>query len=91
MPGLFVSPHAIGSGFCGRSQRKNMLFYKLDKSIPSEKLLSDISKLVSKEQDTSNKILTIYIRDISDYGGDSLLKKLPYYNDKETNLSGTNK
>lgn len=76
-------------GFCGRSQRKVMLYYKLDKNIPSEKLLADISKLVSKEQDTSNKILTIYIRDISDYDGDSLLKKLPYYNDKETNLSGS--
>jgi hypothetical protein len=56
-----------------------MLYYKLDKTIPAEKIISDISNLVSKEQDTSNKILTIYIRDISDYSGDSLLKKLPHY------------
>ena len=67
-----------------------MLYYKLDKPITSEKIIHDISNLVSKEQDIRNKVLTIYIRDITDYSGDSLLKKLPYYDSKETDLPSIN-
>lgn len=55
-----------------------MLYYKLDKEISGEKILSDIQKLILKTPDSANKILTISIKDISDYAGDNLLPKITY-------------
>ena len=55
-----------------------MLYYKLDKEISGEKILSDIQKLILKTPDSANKILTISIKDISDYAGDNPLPKITY-------------
>lgn len=55
-----------------------MVYYKLDKTIPAEKILKDIESLVKATPDSFNKILVISIKDISDYAGDSPLPKITY-------------
>lgn len=55
-----------------------MIYYKLDKEIPAEKILKDIQKLVTSTQDSFNKILVITIKDVTDYAGDSPLPKITY-------------
>lgn len=55
-----------------------MIYYKLDKEIPAEKILKDIQKLVTSTQDSFNKILVISIKDVTDYAGDNPLPKITY-------------
>lgn len=55
-----------------------MLVYKLDKEIPVEKLMNDINRLLSKEQDNiDNKLLCINIKHIS-HNSDSYIPKLDH-------------
>jgi hypothetical protein len=57
-----------------------MLYYKLDKNLPGEKILQDIQKLVTKNSNGNNEeiILVISIKKITNYSGDSLVPKLEY-------------
>lgn len=67
------------------------LNYSLTNSIPSEKIIRDVSEMISKfihnGGDTKNSILNIQILTIQDYGGDSLLPKLTYQGDVSPNIS----
>jgi|APGre2960657404_1045060.scaffolds.fasta_scaffold164331_1 hypothetical protein len=61
-----------------------MLYYKLDKEVSAEKIIQDIQKLVSKTPDSSSKVLTICIRDITDYTSDNPIPKITYNPDCTT-------
>lgn len=54
-----------------------MIYYNLSQNIESNKLLSDIKKLLDKNN-LQDKILVIELREIKDYLGESPLLKLEY-------------
>ena len=60
------------------------LYYSLSKDISGEKLIQDISNMVTKflqtGGDNKNSILVVDIHTISDNTGDSLIPKLEYKN-----------
>lgn len=60
-----------------------MIYYNLNKEIPAEKILQDIQKLISKENDLSSKILKISLQQIRDSSGDSLLPKIEYHGEEK--------
>lgn len=55
-----------------------MISYSLNKQVSMEKIVNDISRMVSKESDLNNKILVITIQEVSDYAGDNPLPKIEY-------------
>jgi hypothetical protein len=57
-----------------------MIYYTLNKNIVSEKLISDIQKLLDTihSQDLQNSCLVISIQKINDYAGDSPVPKITY-------------
>lgn len=61
------------------SQRENMVCYKLDKNIQTDKLIQDITRLIGSEKNLENKVLIIKIENIINYQADSLLLKLPHH------------
>lgn len=60
------------------------LYYSLAKNISGEKLVQDISNMVTKFMqsggDNKNSVLVVEIHTISDHTGDSLMPKLEYKN-----------
>lgn len=55
-----------------------MISYSLNKQVSMEKIVNDISRMVSKESDLNNKILVITIQEVRDYAGDNPLPKIEY-------------
>lgn len=77
--GIFCSCQIIKVGFCGRSQRKSMIHYNLNKPLQLEKLVRDIENLLNRNKsDFTNKVLSITIKDITDYAGDNPIPKLTH-------------
>lgn len=57
-----------------------MINYKLDKEIKADKIINDIQNLIlQNQQNLSDKILHICIKDIINHTGDSPILKLPYH------------
>lgn len=55
-----------------------MICYSLSQPVSMEKIIKDISSMVSKQSDLNNKILVIRLQEVSHYAGDPLLPKIEY-------------
>jgi hypothetical protein len=56
-----------------------MVYYKLDKPIPVDKIIQDITKLIGSQQNLDSKVLVIKCENIINHTGDNPIPKIAHH------------